>query len=190
MGEIMKKKLGIIISIIAAIALVICAYLFVPMRSYGSTHVTFRQYSALSNEQKLVDKITYGYAYFLDKETNNTLKSLPDSKLYDHTYFPESSIDALEKLKKQINSGKNNDMGSLLLGDIEDEMAGDGDIAYVSAGDESAANNFSDQIDTLASAAMVDLSQRGKMPNNKSKVVKIRKEFTLTTEKHINEVTY
>ena len=190
MEEIMKKYLKFIIGGSVIIIIAVCIVLFAPIKAYGSTHVTIGQYNAIKKEQKLVDKITYGYAYFLDKETNNTLKSLPDSKLYGSTYFPESSIDSLEKLKKQINSVKHDGMGTLLLGDIEDEMVGDGDIAYVSSGDESASNNFSEQIDTLSSAATVDLSLHGKLPKDKHKILKIRKELTLTTEKHINEVTY
>ena len=193
MEEIMKhinKNIKYVIIAIVAIALVICIYLFAPIKSYGKAYVTFGQYNGLKSEQKLVDKITYGYAYYFDQHTKETLDALPDSKLYSDTGFPESSIDAEIKLTKRVNNKKNDNMGDTLMSDVDSEMNGESDIAYESDGDDSVSQNFDDQIDTIVSTAMIDLSQRGKLTNSKSKNTQIRQEFMLTTERHMNEITY
>jgi len=184
-----SKRKKVIISILSALLIVLIGaysfYSLAPFKKYGDTHVTVDQYNALIEEQYLVSKINYGYEYYLAQATEENPKSLPDSKIYGDSGFPEFSIDAEQKLTKQANTKKNGYIGDSLMSDIDDEMTGASDLSYSETG--TALDNFGDQIESIETTAIIALKNQGVYSNNKSKNRKISTEFKLRVERDIND---
>lgn len=183
-----SKKKKVIVSILSALIVVLVGsylfYSFAPFKKYGDTHVTVDQYNTLSDEQQLAAKINYGYEYYLAQVTEDNPKTLPDSKIYGGSGFPEFSIDAEQKLAKQANAKGNGNIGSTLLSQVDDEMTGNSDLSYSQTG--TALDNFGDQIESIETVAIIALNNKDVYSKDKSKNKKISAEFRLRVERDIN----
>jgi len=184
-----SKRKKVIISILSALLIVLIGaysfYSLAPFKKYGDTHVTVDQYNSLIEEQYLVSKINYGYEYYLAQVTEENPKTLPDSKIYSDSGFPEFSIDAEQKLTQQANTKKNENMGDVLMSEVDDEMTGVSDLRYSQTG--TALDNFGDQIESIKTTAIIALGNQGVYSNNKSKNKKISAEFRLRVERDVND---
>ncbi|MQS52134.1 hypothetical protein [Companilactobacillus mishanensis] len=161
------------VSIILVLIVGFGIYRFAPIRSYGDAHITTKQLSLLNNEEKQVNKITYGYVYYLDAATDEKLPSIPFNELTDDG-FPDSSVNTFNEMKSRVNK-HNSGIGSTLARDVNDELNGKTELKYGSA--ESASSNFESEIDNIATLAIFDLSNKGAYTKTKSTNQKISKEF-------------